>query len=155
MSSSSYAVPVMKVAARWVDLAGRAVEVHVFLHAGSEYGLRAETLAARLDHPEARFLPCEIEGQRQLLNLDAVTYLELGGTLPEVEEMRAVGASSCAVELDLASGETLRGELLYEAPAGAHRLSDLLNAPSGGFLLLTGDGLTRFVNRRAILRARG
>ncbi len=78
--------------------------------------------------------------------------MELAETAPEVERSDEVGARHTHVRLELCCGETVEGELVYEAPATTDRVSDLLNDRAPRFVLLAGDGRTLFVRRDAIDR---
>lgn len=150
----SYAIEVGRVTASIVDRRGQRFEAAVFLHTVSPHLFAAETVADRLNDPEIEFLPCEIEGRTELLRLAAICYVELAETAPEVERSDEVGAVHARVRLELCCGETLEGELIYEAPAFTDRVSDLLNDRPPRFVLLASNGRTLFVRRDAIDRVR-
>jgi hypothetical protein len=150
----SLAVEVRDVPLRIVAFDGRAVAGSLFLHLVGERGRRPERLADRLNDPEVRFVPVRLEGRVELLNLAWVAYVAAPGRLPEIADREAVGCRSAHVELELAGGAELAGDLLYELPAGHARVSDLLNSPGERFLLLVTPDETLFVHRAAIVRAR-
>ena len=116
-----------------------------------------EGLGARLNEPEASFLPFSPAGPGrgvELVNRATVAYVEHPGLLPEVARLRELGAAVHRVEIELTTGETLRGDLLAVAPPDRSRLSDLLNRGEA-FLPLEDGGRTLFVHRDAIARVRG
>lgn len=141
---------VERVAASVVDRRGRAKELVFFLHSTSPRRFAHETVADRLNDPDTRFMPCEREGRTELIRLSSLSYVEIHGMAPELERLEEIGAVRSKVELELDCGDTLTGELLYEAPPRADRVSDLLNSRAARFLLLTTDGRTLFVRRDAV-----
>ncbi len=124
----------------------------VFLHAVSSHDPRPETLGDRLNAPAANFLPCQTGEEVELVQLAWLSYLEVSGTLAEVEALRAVGAREADLELELAHGEKVSGTLIFEARAGKDRVSDILNAPGLEFLLMVDGRRTLYVRRGAIVR---
>ena len=138
---------------RAVTLAGSELHGQLFLHAAADSGGRLQTISARLAEG-ARFLPLSVAGKVELVRADWIAYLEVAGATPEIAELEEIGASRAAVELELVTGETLGGDLLYLLPPGSNRVSDLLNAPAPHFLLLAAEGLTRYVRRDALARVR-
>ena len=82
-----------------VDCEGRASEVVLFLHTVSPHLFATETVADRLNDPETRFLPCEIEGRTELIRLGSFSYVEIRGLAPEVERLEEIGAVRSKVEL--------------------------------------------------------
>lgn len=145
---------VERVAASIVDWKGRSSELVFFLHAVSRRRFDTETVADRLNDPETRFLPCEVEGRTELIRLSSLSYVEIHGMAPEMERLQETGGVRAKVELDLECGDSLAGELLYEAPPNTDRVSDLLNSFSNRFLLLASGERTLFVRRDAIARVR-
>lgn len=135
-------------------LDGQRLEVEVFLHRGSDRHPGAETLLDRLNDPREHFLPCRRGDREELIHLAHLAYVELAGPAPELEDMDQLGADHEEVELLLASGEVLEGELVYLAPASRRRISDLLNHPEEPFLLLAGPRASRYVHRAAVVRVR-
>lgn len=127
----------------------------LFLRTASERHLGAETLAERLADPHTTFLPAESDGEVELVNLDRIEWIEARtAELEEVGTLLDEGAHRQPVRCELAGGETVVGELLYHAPSGAARISDVVNDPNRRFLLvLTGDE-ARYVVRTRIHRIR-
>lgn len=150
----SYAVEVERRAARLVDAGGSSREVVFFLHTVRKHDYRHESLADRLNDLDARFVPCEIDGRIELLQIDWIVYVEPRGRLPEFDRLVEEGAIRTLVEVDLVTGESLRGALLYEAPIDNDRVSDLLNTRADRFLALQGEGWSRLVRCGAITRLR-
>jgi len=149
----SYAVHVQRQAVRMVTFDGKAADGDLYLQAFGPSG-RAQTLCERLNDPAALFVPFQGRGGLELAHLHWVAYFEVAGLAPEVQQRLDVGACREKVELELVSGETLRGELVYERPPESRRISDLLNAPEERFLLLVAAERTLYVHRQALLRAR-
>jgi hypothetical protein len=145
---------VERIAASIVDRRGRSSEVAFFLHTVSPHLFATETVADRLNDPETRFLPCEVEGRTELVRLSSLSYVELDGLAPEIERLDELGAVHNEVELELDCGDTLAGELVYEAPPTTNRVSDLLNSHATPFLLLVSGSRTLFVRRDAVARVR-
>ena len=143
-----------RVAASVVDRRGRSSDVVFFLHTVSPHLFATETVADRLNDPEARFLPGEVAGRTELIRLSSLSYVEIHGLPPEFERLQEIGAVRRPVELELDCGDTLAGELVYEAPPTTDRVSDLLNSRASRFLLLAIADRTLFVHRDAIARVR-
>ena len=150
----SYALAMQDEPIRIVGTDGRVAEASLFLHAVADRSTRPETIGARLNDGAVAFLPVRREERVELVHLAWVAYVAVAGRPRDVAAREEVGARRAAVELDRVGGETLRGELLYELPAGNARVSDLLNSPGERFLLLLAGSETLFVNRAAIVRAR-
>lgn len=148
------AVPVRKLAVQLVDLRGERSSAVVFLHAVSSRDPRPETLGDRLNAPDARFLPCQIGEKVELVQLAWISYLEVPGTLAEVDALRAVGAHEEDLDLELAHGERVSATMLYEARVGRDRVSDVLNAEGAEFLLFLDGERTLYVRRGAMVRVR-
>ena len=147
-------IQVERVAASLVDRKGRSSEVVFFLHTASPHMFATETVADRLNDPETRFLPSEIDGRTALVRLSSLSYVEVHGLAPEAERLEEIGAMHTKVELELDCGDLLAGELVYEAPPTSDRVSDLLNSRATRFLLLASGGRTLFVRRDAVARVR-
>ncbi len=145
-------IEVQKIPIRLVDVGGQASEAHLFLHLDSSQDFRSETVGERLNNPEVDFLPFEIDGRTVLISLTSLGYAEVLETPPELARMEEIGASRESVTLILQSGESLRGELVFEAAPGRTRVLDLLNAGQQRFLLLQAADKTLFVRRNAIVR---
>lgn len=143
---------VERLAASIVDRKGRTNELIFFLHTGSPHHFATETVFERLNDPETRFLPCEFEHHTELVRLSSLSYVEMHGRAPELERLEEIGAVRKRVELELDCGDTLAGELIYEAPLNADRVSDLLNSRAPRFLLLVSGERTLFIRRDAIAR---
>jgi hypothetical protein len=147
-------IQVERVAASVVDKKGRTSEIVFFLHTVSRHLFATETVADRLNDPETRFLPCEVEGSIELIRLGSISYVELHGLAPEFERLQEIGAVHSNVELELDCGDSLVGELIYEAPPNADRVSDLLNSRATRFMLLVSGKRTLLVRRDAVARVR-
>lgn len=133
----SYAIEVQRTEAVLVDVRGGRLTAQVYVHTVSAHESRPETLADRVNDPETYFLPCQIEDTTELVNLDTLSYLEVPEGLPEIARLEEIGAQRAAVELLMLSGETLAGELLYEAPIQNPRVSELFNRHQRFLILVT------------------
>ena len=133
---------------------GESVSGALFLRKAPSPQREPETVGARLNEPDAQFLPFAAAGRVELVRLAAVAYLEHAGELPEVARLRELGAAAEPVEIELLTGETVEGELLAIARPDRRRLSDLLNRGET-FLPLVSSGRVLFVNRDAMARVRG
>jgi hypothetical protein len=147
------AVAVDSLAVEVVTLDGARSEARIFLHAASDRHLGPETLGERIDGRASQFLPCEVDGHLELVNLDHVAYLGCPADLPELASLDELASFRAGATLDLASGERLAGELRYRLPPSSSRISDLLNSAER-FLLLATDGRSLYVNRNAVVRVR-
>jgi hypothetical protein len=147
-------IQVERVKASVVDRKGRSSDLTFFLHTVSPHLFAAETVADRLNDPEAVFLPCETGGRTELIRLSSLSYVEIHGLAPEIERLRETGAIRAKVELELDCGDSLTGELVYEAPPTTSRVSDLLNSRATRFLFLSAGERTLFVRRDAVARVR-
>ena len=143
---------VERVAAKVVDKNGRSSELVFFLHTSSPHHFATETVFERLNDPEVRFLPVETDVDTELVRLSSLSYVEIHGLAPEIARLQEIGAVHSKVELELDCGDSLAGELLYEAPPNTDRVSDLLNSRATRFLLLVIGERTVFVRRDAIAR---
>lgn len=147
-------IQVERLAATVVDEKGRSSELAFFLHTVSPHLFATETVADRLNDPAVRFLPCETDGRTELIRLSSLSYVEVHGLTPELERLHEIGAVRTEVEVELNCGDSLAGELIYEAPSNTDRVSDLLNSRATRFLLLASGERTLFVRRDAISRVR-
>jgi hypothetical protein len=150
----SFALAMQDEPIRIVGTDGRVAQASLFLHAVADRSSRPETIGSRLNDLAVSFLPVRRDERIELVHLAWVAYVAVAGRPLDVAAREEVGARRAAVELDLVGGETLKGELLYELPAGNSRVSDLLNSAGERFLLLLSESETLFVNRAAIVRAR-
>ena len=87
-------IQVERVAATVVDRKGRSSEVVFFLHTVSPHLFATETVADRLNDPETRFLPCEIDGRTFAGQAVSTDVMEASA----VAYLRAVDASRRATE---------------------------------------------------------
>lgn len=149
-----YAVDVHRISARLVDDEGHAEEAVFFVQTAGPDDFDASGLAQRLNDPASRFVPCEIGGHIELMQTRRIAYIEFRQRLPRLTRLEEVGAEKTPVTLRLVDKESVSGTLIYEAPPGASRVSDLLNREQPKFLILTSPGVVRLINRRAILRVR-
>ncbi len=147
-------IQVERVAASIVDRKGRSSEIVLFLHDASPHLFATETIADRLNDPNVGFLPCEAAGRTELIRLSSLSYVEIHGLPPEIERLQEIGAVRKRVELELDNGDSLAGELMYEAPPSTDRVSDLFNSRAPRFLLLTSGERILFVRRDAVARVR-
>ena len=145
-------IQVERVAASIVDIKGRSSELVFFLHTVSPHLFATETVFDRLNDPDTRFLPCEFDDRTELVRLSSLSYVEIHGLAPEIERLQEIGAVHSKVELELDCGDSLAGELIYEAPPDSFRVSDLLNSRATRFLLLASGERTLFVRRDAVAR---
>ena len=150
----AYTLEVINIPTRLMDVRGEAINGLMFLHTVSDHGHQPETVRDRLNDPDSRFLPIQIDGKIELVQLAKVAYFEVRGNLPEIDALKAVGATVSGVTLLLTTGEELSGRLQYEARPGSNRVLDLLNSKDSRFLVLLDDERVLFVSRDSILRAK-
>lgn len=147
-----YRVHVHSVTARLFLWNREHLEASFYLRPSGLAGSGWESLGERLNDRGTRFLACHIDGRVELVHLDALAFVEVTGTLPEVTRREAVGATRLGAALSLRCGRSMSGEFLAILPPGRRRLSDLLNLPDERFLLLINPAVTRYVHRDAIGR---
>lgn len=149
-----YAIEVMRTPIRLKTLNGEEIDATVFVHPVGHADYRPESVGDRLNDPDTRFLPCEIDGEKQLVRLSSISYAVMTEPVPEVTSLETVGATHSQVELCLKSKDRLRGDLLYEAKRGEERVSDMLNRSECRFLVLTDGQTTYFVLRDGVDRVK-
>jgi hypothetical protein len=154
MNTVDLALEVQPLDVRLLFADGRRTTARVFLHAASARRLGSQTLGERLNDHDLAFIPLELEGRVELVRLGTIAAVQCDLPLPEIEALDAVDAFREPVEIELAGGEWLRGDLRYELPPGGCRVSDLLNAPDQRFLLLQHERGVSYVHRDAIARVR-
>lgn len=148
----SLAIEVHKFPIRLVNIDGQATAARLFLHLASSHDYHSETVGERLNDSEVDFLPFEIDGRVVLIRLSSLAYAEVLESPPEVARMDEIGASHQTVCLILESGESLQGELVFEAAPENPRVLDLLNSRQQRFLLLQAADRTLFVRSNAVVR---
>lgn len=151
----SLAVEVQKVRVRLHRLRGGEIEAVLFVHSVGPDDTRPQSVASRLNEPGHRFLPFEIEGRVILVRLASIAAIELREQPPEVAALAQVGGERARVEVVLATGRHLEGELLYEAPETRRRVLDVLNATTDRFLLMVSGKSYYLVHVEAIDQVRG
>lgn len=148
------AVEVTPMPVRLVMAGGDTTHAIVFLHTSSDRRLGPQSLGERLRDANTSFLPCVVDRGVELINLEHVACVQAPRDLREVEDLEEMPSFRAAVELDLAHGERLAGDLRYRLPPQSCRISDLFNRDAERFVLLTTDRHSVFVNRRAVVRVR-
>lgn len=149
-----YSIDVQRTPIRLKTLNGEEMDATVFVHPVGHADYRPESVGDRLNDPDTEFLPCEIDGESQLVRLASISFAVMTGPVPEVESLETVGATHSQVELWLKSDDRLLGDLLYEAERGEERVSDMLNRCSSRFLVLIDGQTTYFVLREAVNRVK-
>jgi hypothetical protein len=147
-------IDVAREPGRVVTRAGHKFLAEVFVHQSSDLHPGSETLLDRLNHPRERFLPCRVGGRDELLHLDQLAMIEQDDPPPELTALDELNAFHEGMEMELVTGQTLRGELVYLAPSGRSRISDLLNHPTDRFLLTITGEVYRYVHLGAVVRVR-
>lgn len=147
-------IEVAREPVRVVTRAGAKFLAEVFVHQASDLHPGAETLLDRLNHPQDRFLPCQVGGREELLHLDQLAMIEQDTEPPELAHLDELNAFHGGMEMELVTGQVLRGEIVYLAPSERSRISDLLNHPTDRFLLTITGTVYRYVHRGAIVRVR-
>ncbi len=147
-----YAIDVTRTQIHLKTLDGEEIDATVFVHPVGHADYRPESVGDRLNDPDTRFIPCEINGVSQLVRLSSISYAVMTEPVPEVASLKTVGATLSQVELWLKSGDRLQGALIYEATRGEERVSDMLNRTSNRFLVLMDGQTTYFVLRDAVDR---
>lgn len=151
--SDSSRLEVSRLPVTVVPIFGGGFEANLFLRPAGAQGRMLETLADRLEEPGVRFLPVEIEGAIEFLQVASIAYVEHEGALPEMSRLADMGAWRESVEITLSNGNELSGDLVYLMPPERRRISDLLN-DGGRFVFLVDDTHARYVARNAIERVR-
>ena len=67
-----YAIDVTRTAIRLKTLTGEEVDAMVFVHPVGHADYRPESVGDRLNDPDTHFLPCEIDGESQLVRLSSM-----------------------------------------------------------------------------------
>jgi len=138
--------------ARLVPVRGDGLEVVFFLRTVDHQGMRLEHLGERLNREHLRFIPIGVGDAIELFQLDRIAYIEYEGLLPEIEELRAVGADRERVVFYLINGERLEGDLVFVMPPDCHRVSDVMNVSEDKLLLLVAEHHCFYVRRTAVMR---
>lgn len=137
------------------DGSDRPQQGTIFLRTASQWHTGRETLGERIGDQETQFLPIDRDGEVELVRLGAIDWIGCpADALAELAELEILPSYRQAVQIELESAEILVGELRYEAPEHASRISDLLNDRGRRFLLLTTGDEARYVNRERIRRVR-
>jgi|GEM_PF-938577 len=147
-------IEVARQPVRVVTRGGAKFLAEVFVHRASDLHPGAETLLDRLNHPQERFLPCRVAGRDELIHLAQLAMIEQDGQIPELQALDDLGALHEPAEVELVTGQTLRGDIVYLAPSQRSRISDLLNHPTDTFVLMITGEICRYVHRGAIVRVR-
>ena len=150
----SYTIDVARIPIRLRTLLGEDIDATVFVHPVGHADYRPESVGDRLNDPDTHFLPCEIDGESQLVRLSSISYVVMAEPPPELVSLETVGATRSPAELWLKSNDQLKGDLLYEAERGEERVSDMLNRTPSRFLVLVDGEATYFVQCDAIDRVK-
>jgi len=150
----TYTIDVARIPIRLRTLLGEDIDATVFVHPVGHADYRPESVGDRLNDPDTHFLPCEIDGESQLVRLSSISYVVMAEPPPELVSLETVGATRSPAELWLKSNDQLKGDLLYEAERGEERVSDMLNRTRSRFLVLVNGETTYFVQRDAIDRVK-
>jgi hypothetical protein len=142
-------IQVSQVATRVVDIEGREYEATFYLHSVGLLATREESLGERLNAP-GHFLPCTIDGEKRLVPIKRIAYVEVMGAASDLADRDERGARHTPIEAELVTGERLEGELIHESPESQARLSDALNRPGTRFLLVIHEGRTLYLHRDTI-----
>jgi hypothetical protein len=140
----------LEVELAFAGQAPRRIELYLAEHSSHDYS--PERVLDLLEHSE-NFLPaCDLEsGEWESFNSRQVAWIGMpvesfdGGTATELFEQRRW------VQIFLAGGDVLRGELLYTSPDESSRVVDLMNRNERFFRLWTEDQVL-LVNREAVVR---
>ena len=150
-----YAVPKHKFEAEIKFSDQKLFTLTLFLSQGAAVHMGPERPSDILNGPIS-FLPAVDEmGNLVLVNRDMMRIAsvpetsEFGADEP-VDEFAAVSSSS-VVEVAMDDGTTIVGTVSYVLPQAQSRLQDYLNSQIR-FLIVRGEGLARFVNRRFVSR---
>jgi hypothetical protein len=148
-SSDELTLPKIAVAVE-LALEGRTVQrVEVFVAEHLGHAFRRQHVLDLLEG-ETKFLPARAtDGSGfALFNKAALIWVGIPldhGSLPIEEEAETIDSElydeSCNVSIELVSGETMAGEVLYSAPTGHARIGDYLNRPGRFMRVWTTDHL--------------
>lgn len=139
--------------ARLLTVGGGALDALLFVHRRENSLAAPERIRRRLNDPKTAFLPCEAGDESRLLQVDRIAYVAFEDGVSDGALDGEAGASRTELTLDLVTGETLRGTLIYHGKPG-DRASDFLNSGADRFLLVMTDLGVTYVNRRAVEQVR-
>ena len=149
----SLRVEVDQLRARVLTVGGESMEALLFVHRLDGALAAPERVRRRLNDPKTAFLPCEANDESRLLQVDRVAYVAFEDGVSDGALDGEAGASRTDLTLDLVTGKTLRGTLIYHGKPG-DRASDFLNSGADRFLLVLTDLGVAYVNLRAIEQIR-
>ncbi len=133
-------------------LTGQLRQTTFFVSVPDSVAPPSSQLVEQLNDSSLEFVPCQVGDTTHLLRVAAIAYVVVASSAPEFAGIEGTGALSSTVELQLVTGERLRGSLFVEGPGSSSRLSDHLNRNSERFLLLRTQGAATYVNRTAIVQ---
>jgi len=151
---SDFYLEVARLPVRLVGLDGASFSAQLFLHKTDDHPSGRETLGERLNRPHVRFVPFEVDGRVELVNLRWVAYVQHDQPLPEVAAHADLGGRREPVRIRLRSGELLDGDLLYLFTGDGNRVLDRVNSNAERFLLLVSGDTSRYVNVDAVASLR-
>lgn len=151
-NGDSYKIGVAGLATKIILGSGEALSASFYLRLSSMSGPGRETLGERLNDPATRFLPCKVDNQIELVNLDMISHVLVHSPLPEVSFREQLGAIRRRAKVYMQAGLALDGDFLHILPDPRSRLSDLLNLTDERFLLFLTRAAHMYVNRTQIVR---
>lgn len=146
----TFEIDVKRVPAVLHNFKAETYQAIFFVHLVSAHGHHVETIGERLNDPELDFLPIEIEDTVKLVRITSIVFVEFADTPPEVQTLYHGCTQRERVQLRLRTGESLSGELVFQAPYERRRVSDILNNRHLRFLILVDEGRTYYIQRDAI-----
>ena len=130
---------------------GTTLEGDIFLQPWARYRSGTQNPADLLNEPEP-FFPLSSAGDDMVMVAkDRVTQVQFDDGSPEAEDG---GAAEVAVDVVLADGTQISGDLRLEARSDRARLLDFLNGDHQRFLTIRTEAAVCLVNRAQIAQVR-
>jgi len=149
----SLRLEVDQLRARLLTVGGQTMDALLFIHRREGGPAAPERVRRRLNDPKNSFLPCEADDESRLLQVDRIAFVAFAEGVSDGALDGEGAASRAELTLDLVTGKTIQGTLLYDGKPG-DRASDFLNSSADRFLLVLSDLGVTYINRRAIEQIR-
>lgn len=150
-----YAIPKHKFEAEVDFCDGDSLNLTLFLSEGAASHMGPERPSDVLNGLVC-FLPAiDSHGNLMLVNINMIRIARVAESSEFVpgseEDGYSAGTSTSQLSIVMENGTTLEGFVTYTLPRAHSRLQDYLNSESR-FLVVRGEGVTRYVNRRFVSR---
>ena len=149
----SLRLEVDQLRATLLTVSGETMDAMLYVHRREGSPAAPERVRRRLNNPDTAFLPCEANDESRLLQVDRIAYVAFADGVSDGALDGESGAARTELTVQLVTGESLQGTLVYH-PKSGDRASDVLNSGADRFLLLLTDLGVTYVNHRAIEQIR-